>query len=311
MFTKNLLFMNLLLAMGCSADVDKPIPIIINTNDSEEVGSVDLGSPDIADVGADVAEAQTEFALRVSVSIIGWNQQEQIAIAVRDAATSEVVFFEQSEEMGEVAFEALGLLEAGKSYRVGVTTKYAECLSEYEDSFFAEINEVSKDIELRFEGAPGEERINDFRACEVLHQPVQMPAGRYRQPEGTLPPGQNVSVVVSETGRLYLSSAYVTCDGGEMCSSSLVTAGFGVCRPTSADTPLPGEDSFRAVASNEPQYNEDQSKFEATIVIDEDADVFHVTGEARTTFGRGGGECCSKVVEFDLVKVSDETSDCP
>lgn len=294
-----------LLTVGCSSATDDEKPLHIVVDDAGRIGADDVDR-----IGADAGDMdeQSEFGLRVSVAITTLNSQAPISIAVRETMTDEMILFERIEEGGEGHIDVPGLFSRGGSYEVGVTTDYAKCLSEHEDTFFAALDEVSEDIELTFTTEDAEQ---DLRGCDVLHRPLQMPAGRYAQPDGALAPGEAVILVVSETGRLYLKSANAKCNGGNACYPSLITAGFGTCRPWSARTPLPSETEFELYADNSNGSGSDPTELNALVVIDEEADVFRLTGETRTDIANGGGECCSRSLDFTMRRLDEQTYDCP
>lgn len=145
--------------------------------------------------------------------------------AVRDADSRELVaFVAQSDKLvSTIAIQKPGVLQAGHRYEVGVKdTWYAGCADSSANVWYREIPAVSDHVTLTIDVRPAVEL--DKRGCDVLHEPVALPAGTY----GTTSPvlgiaGNEVSVVISPTGRVYTDRLRILCSTSSSCPSTSVT----------------------------------------------------------------------------------------
>lgn len=149
----------------------------------------------------------------------------------------------EQETAGETANYELvrsfpNLLELGHQYAIAVTTgSVLGCPEDPEAAWYEVLPEVVGDVTLERTWAFGE--AYDARACDVLWQPTGLATGAYEAQGPLFVNGNAISIVVTESGRLYTRSFAVDClDAPGNCGS---TEGPAPCEPTG---PVPGQPSW-------------------------------------------------------------------
>lgn len=223
-------------------------------------------------------------------------------VAVRDADSKELIAFVGDDQnlASKVTVKKSGALVAGHRYEIGVKdTWYAGCHDAGSNVWYREIPAVADHVALVVDVRPSVEV--DKRGCDVLHEPVGLPAGTYATTSAVLGiPGNEVRLVVSPSGRLYTESLRIFCGTTSSCVSTSV--GFGDCELEEAI--YPGQTTF-SLGSEAAS----RTTVKGKATIDVAAGTIRYTGRTFTWTGTSS-ICCDKTFDVTLKRVGPEAVMC-
>lgn len=224
-------------------------------------------------------------------------------VVVRDADTKEVIAGSYDEEklVSQVKLKKAGVLEKGHRYEIGVKdTWFTYCLDSSANVWYRELPEVTDDVVLDFTVQVDVDE--DPRGCEVLHAPVDLPAGTYSTSQPILGvAGNRVSLVVSPSGRVYAKELVVFCDAPAGCTPTTLT--HGACEWE--ETVYPGQLTFDL--GND---SGSSTSVSGTATIDPAAQTIRFKGRTHTWKSGSGTDCCDATFDVTLTKTSSSTSSC-
>jgi hypothetical protein len=279
-----------LVVMGCSSSGPAP-------ETPEEDAAIEDASPETS--GSDVFDLDVTVEEKLPT---GEPASTFLFLAVRDVDTKELIGFayEDTKLVGSLSIKKTGALLRGHRYEVGAKdTWYAGCEDAGSNVWYREIPSVADHVKLTMSVRPSVDV--DKRGCDVLHQPVALPSGTYAT---TAPPlgisGNEVVVVVSPSGRLYVEHLRVFCGTTSSCVSTSVS--HAACELEQSI--YPGETTFSLG---------DQSASHTTVkgeaVIDPATNKIRYKGRVYTWTG-SSSVCCDQMFDVELVKTKSDTAGC-
>jgi hypothetical protein len=245
----------------------------------------------------------------------GETKNESWTIAVRDAASDELVLFETTLDPLEPSLSQKtlrfqrafpGVLQEGHTYRVGVAIISPGQCQGYGDqgAWYFELSAVDAAVALQKIVTWGQDA--DPQGCELMFEPTPLPPGLYRNAGPILGKSANeayIEVVVSPSGHIHQKAAFVTCpdqfNTWEWCSSALQSGQFSCAGHV---TPFPGTQQFRIGSSGT------SAQFSAVATVDAASGTIGVSGVTKGY--TPSGDCCVADVVTELVHVG-ESSECP